>query len=68
MEEFFKVILSEYGAFVGFLVVNNAILLYIIKLLWNHNTQLGGKLIDLIGTNVKVLTDITNKLDNAEHH
>lgn len=67
MNDIIKEVLTEYGAFVSYLVLSNGVLLVVIKTLWKQNTHLSEKLLETVENNTKVLTRIDDKLESNEH-
>ena len=65
MEQILNVIFSEYGAFTGFLVLTNGILLGTIRVLWKRNESLSNKLIDTVENNTRVITQLVDKLNES---
>jgi hypothetical protein len=65
-EQLMNAILSEYGLFVTFLITINGGFAFTIKLLWEHNKELGNRLMDTIENNTRVITKIVDKLENHD--
>lgn len=63
LEKLLQVAMSEYGVFVGFLLITNFILYKILRVLWNQNTFLANKMLDTIENNTRVVTQLVSKLE-----
>lgn len=66
LTELAKLIFSEYGALVTFLLVSNAMSLGAVKLLWDQVKFLNNKFLEVIQNNTQVMTQIAERLE--DHH
>jgi hypothetical protein len=66
VEKLLEVILSEYGAFVVFLLISHGALLKVIKTLWGQNVYLGNKMLETVENNTRVMTQLVSKLDKHD--
>lgn len=64
-ENFIKEVITEYGSFIGFLLLNNLILGYVIKILWKRNEYLSDKLIETIEHTTAVLSTLKERISGT---
>lgn len=62
--QFVNLIFSEYGAFVCFLLLNNAVLLYVIKNLWSRIERQDDRFFTSLENNTRVMTQIVERLED----
>ena len=57
-------VMSEYGAFVAFLVLINAVQAYAISKLWKRVTELSDTIVTIVQNNTEVMTKLIERLDH----
>jgi len=63
LEKLIDIVFTEYGVFVTFLVLTVLAEGFVIKILWDRNKFLGDKIVDIIESNVRVLTILEERIN-----